>query len=144
MPLFAVTVLVGGMVTVLLPASPAAATVHTFAYVVNNNSHTVSVLDTAINTVTATITDTGTNYIAISPAGADAYVTDPSLGRVTRIDTATNTVVATISISGYPNYNDSVNAGDGNDTVDGGNGTDTVDGGNGTDTCVNTEVSLSC
>jgi YVTN family beta-propeller protein len=55
-------------------------------------SGTVAVIDTATNTVVATIPDLGAFGVAITPDGARAYVAN---GIVSVIDTATNTVVAT-------------------------------------------------
>jgi YVTN family beta-propeller protein len=67
-----------------------------FAYVTNNANNTVSVINTATNTVTATI-PVGTNPIdlAITPNGAYVYTTGVY---VAVINTATNTVTATIPI----------------------------------------------
>jgi len=58
----------------------------------------ISVIDTATNTVVATIPARGTAGIAITPSGSQAYVTSPGAGTVSVIDTVTNTVVATISL----------------------------------------------
>jgi len=69
-------------------------------YVTNNGlaTKTISVIDTATNTVTATINVPSPPYgIAINPAGTRAYV---GLGfqNVAVIDTTTNSVVATIPV----------------------------------------------
>ena len=45
------------------------------AYVVNGGSSTVSVIDTASNTVTATISVPGASRVAVTPDGRYAYVT---------------------------------------------------------------------
>src|SRR5688572_19976396 len=48
-----------------------------FAYVTNQDSNTVSVIDTASNTVTATVPVGSTpSSVAITPDGAGAYVTN--------------------------------------------------------------------
>ena len=62
-------------------------------------SNTVSVIDTASNTVVATI-PVGVNPVgvAITPDGTRAYVTNEGSNTVSVIDIATNTVVATISV----------------------------------------------
>ena len=69
----------------------------TRAYVTNRGAGTVSVIDTATNTVTATI-KVGTNPsdIAITPDGTLAFVTNTGSNSVTRIDTATNKVLWTV------------------------------------------------
>ena len=80
------------------------------AYVVNQGDSSVSVINTATNTVSTTIT-TGIGYspydVAISPDGLHAYVTDadPDLtnpivleSRVTIIDTASDSVATSIPL----------------------------------------------
>ncbi|MEU6221972.1 YncE family protein, partial [Streptomyces sp. NPDC047022] len=75
----------------------------THAYVTNQNSNTVSVIDTTTNTVTATIHVGGIpSGVAITPDGAHAYVTNQASNTVSVIDTATNTVTATIHVGGGP------------------------------------------
>jgi YVTN family beta-propeller protein len=50
-----------------------------YAYVANNSTNTVSVIDTANNTVVKTITvGTGPWYVAVNQAGSVAYVTNES------------------------------------------------------------------
>lgn len=77
-----------------------------FVYV-TNSGNTVSVIDTATNTVVATVTvGIGPYGVAITPDGAFAYVAlFPTAGPnpVSVIDTATNTVVATVMVGGSPN-----------------------------------------
>jgi YVTN family beta-propeller protein len=76
----------------------------TVAYIVNNNSNSVSVIDTASNTVTATIpVGTLPTGIAFSPDGAIAYVTNEGDGTISVISTATNSVTATIPLTGQVN-----------------------------------------
>src|SRR5262249_32770612 len=73
-----------------------------FAYVTNSLSNTVSVIDTATNTVVATVRVGSVGRlpegVATTPDGTHAYVTSlfPVPGIVSMIDTATNTVVATV------------------------------------------------
>ncbi len=73
------------------------------AYVTNSISDNVSVIDTATNTVAATINvgDSPT-AVAVSPNGARAYVTNLGSDDVSVIDTATNTVLTTIGAGGAP------------------------------------------
>ena len=65
-----------------------------FAYVVNWDSHDVSVIDTATDTVVGLPIMVGyvPTAIAITPDGTRAYVTSSAEDRVYIIDTATNTV----------------------------------------------------
>lgn len=85
------------MTCVLLIFSAAMSTTHaqTRAYVSNTNDNTVSVIDTATNTVIATIPVDSPFDVAITPDGTRVYVVNAS-DTVTVIDTATNTVIATI------------------------------------------------
>jgi YVTN family beta-propeller protein len=70
-------------------------------YVANYNGHTVSVIDTADNTVSASIpvgsSGAYPNDVAVTPDGTRAYVTLEGSADVAVIDTATNAVVTTIS-----------------------------------------------
>jgi len=69
------------------------------AYITNQSSNTVSVIDTATDTVIATI-PVGLNPfgVAVSPDGSKVYVTNISSNTVSVIDTATNAVIATIPV----------------------------------------------
>ena len=78
----------------------------TRAYVTNFNSNTVSVINTATNTVTATIA-VGANPdgVAITPNGATIYVANSGNGtgtNVSVINTASNTVTATVTVGSGP------------------------------------------
>ncbi|WP_445165919.1 VCBS domain-containing protein [Mycolicibacterium sp. Dal123E01] len=67
--------------------------------------NTVSVISTATNTVTATITvGDYPSDVAFSPDGKFAYVTNAYSGTVSVIDTATNTVTHTISAAMSPGF----------------------------------------
>src|SRR5712671_688732 len=69
------------------------------AYITNQSSSTVSVIDTATDTVIATIPVDLTPFgVAVSPDGSKVYVTNISSNTVSVIDTATNTVSATIPV----------------------------------------------
>jgi YVTN family beta-propeller protein len=75
-----------------------------FAYVTNSGSNTVSVIDTATNTVVTTVTvgSGSPQAVAVTPDGKHAYVTIPGSYSVSVIDTATNTVVATVTVGTNP------------------------------------------
>src|SRR5207244_5073950 len=76
------------------------------AYVANGGSNaltdpgiTVSVIDTASDTVVATVAVGSVPYgVAITPDGSRAYVTNQGDTTVSVISTASNTVVATIPL----------------------------------------------
>jgi len=73
-----------------------------FAYVANLGGG-VSVIDTASNTVAATVqAGIGPQGVAITPNGAFAYVANFTSNDVSVIDTATNTVVATVPVGAGP------------------------------------------
>src|SRR5215831_9019994 len=74
------------------------------AYITNRSSSTVSVIDTATDTVSATIPVGLTpDGVAVSPDGSKVYVTNASSNTVSVIDTATNTISATIPV-GLPPF----------------------------------------
>ena len=66
---------------------------------INYASNTVSVIDIATNTVTATV-DVGTcpGGVAVSPDGSKVYITNEYSSNVSVIDTATNSVIATVDV----------------------------------------------
>jgi YVTN family beta-propeller protein len=73
------------------------------AYVANQFDGTVSVIDTATNTVTATIPVGDYPFgVAVSPNGSRVYVTNADSDTVSVIDAATNTVTATIPVGNRP------------------------------------------
>src|SRR3979490_3151226 len=75
----------------------------TFAYVTNTFANTVSVIDTASNTVVATIAVGGGPFgVAITPDGNRAYVANLFDNTVSVIDTAKKTVVATVALGNAP------------------------------------------
>lgn len=78
-----------------------------FAYVTNQSSNTVSVIDTSTNTVVTTIslslpgcdgTCPSPAGLAVTPDGSRVYVANRGNGTVSVIATSTNTVSATITI----------------------------------------------
>src|SRR5262249_33737345 len=88
-----------GLLGVMLGSTPAEA--QPFAYVTNSGSNTVSVIDTATNTVVANVPVVSPIGVAITPDGTHAYVTNFT-GTVSVIATATNTVVATVPVGNNP------------------------------------------
>src|SRR3989454_7550200 len=75
-----------------------AADAEDFAYGANAASKSFSVIDTASNTVVATVGVGSRPFgVAITPDRARVYVTNRASASVSVIDTASNTVVATIA-----------------------------------------------
>ncbi|MEU2113529.1 beta-propeller fold lactonase family protein [Streptomyces sp. NPDC019507] len=97
-----------------LPADQAAAVPPgIYAYVANNVSDNVSVIDTATNTVAVTIpVGDGSRGVGVTPDGTRVYVAnlssdtvsviDTATNTVSVIDTATNTVTATVPVGNLP------------------------------------------
>ncbi|MCX9026096.1 MAG: PGF-pre-PGF domain-containing protein [Candidatus Methanoperedens sp.] len=74
-----------------------------FAYITNGGSSNVSVIDTATNTVVASVpVGSLPGGVAVNPAGTLVYVANRGSGTVSVIDTATNTVTATVNLGGTP------------------------------------------
>jgi YVTN family beta-propeller protein len=68
-----------------------------FVYVANFNDGSVSVIDTATDTVVATVpVGSAPIGVAITPDGVFAYVTSYTPGSVSVINTGSNTVVDTV------------------------------------------------
>ena len=74
------------------------------ALVVNRNANSLSVIETATNTVLTTVGLVGAPFrVAITPDGAGAYVTNGGANSVSLINTATNTVVGSpIAVGATP------------------------------------------
>ncbi|MEU8585437.1 beta-propeller fold lactonase family protein [Streptomyces sp. NPDC048664] len=99
----AVAVILTGLVLPLTAAPLAAAAPGTFTYVVNSGLNSVSVINTATNTVTTTIpVGTGPDSVAITPDSTKAYVTNATSNNVSVINTSTNTVTTTIPVGSSP------------------------------------------
>ncbi|HEU4508850.1 MAG TPA: beta-propeller fold lactonase family protein [Pyrinomonadaceae bacterium] len=80
-----------------------AALAQTRAYVTNNNDDTVSVIDTATNSVIATVpVGASPAGVAVTPNGRFAYVTNQLGNSVSVISALSNTVVATIPVQSFP------------------------------------------
>src|SRR5659263_191568 len=74
-----------------------------YAYVTNYGSNTVSVIDMATNTVTATVNVGTWPYgVAVNPTGTKVYVTYYFDNTISVIDTASNTVTATVNVGIKP------------------------------------------
>src|SRR5262249_34578006 len=87
-----------GMALLAIPAKA-----QNFAYVANFNSNSVSVIDTASNTVTATLgVGVSPSGVAITPDGTRAYVTNTFSNSVSVVDTASNTLLATVAVGNQP------------------------------------------
>ena len=72
-------------------------------YVTNQSSDSVSVIDTATNTVTATITGFDRPVgVTVSPDGSLVYVTNYDADSLAVIQSATNTVTTTIPVGSNP------------------------------------------
>ena len=85
----------------LVLAGAAGVSAAPFAYIPSGSCGTVSVIDTATNTVTATVTGfSGPYAVAVSPDGSRVYLT--SGGAVSVMNAATNVVIATISVGSGP------------------------------------------
>ncbi|WP_371068346.1 YncE family protein, partial [Salmonella enterica] len=78
-------------------------TIAPFAYVPNALNGNVSVIDTATNTVVATI-PVGSNPqgAAVHPSGGLVYVVNAGSNSVSVIDTASNTVMTTVPVGSNP------------------------------------------
>jgi len=75
-------------------------------YVANRSSSTVSVIDTATNSVIGTVkVGKGPRAVVITPDGSRAYAAN-SNDSVSVIDTATNTVVDTFAVDPQPEKGD--------------------------------------
>ncbi|MDD4250280.1 MAG: beta-propeller fold lactonase family protein, partial [Methanosarcina sp.] len=74
-----------------------------FAYITNQGSDSVSVIDMATKTITATIpVGDGPSGVAVSPAGTKVYVTNSGNNTVSVINTADNTVTSTVNVGNDP------------------------------------------
>ena len=74
-----------------------------FAYISNAWSDNVSVIDTATNSVVATVAvGSGPTGVAVNPADTRVYVTNRTSNTVSVIETATNTVLDTVAVGNGP------------------------------------------
>lgn len=83
--------------------SAAAGFAQPFAYVSNFNSSSISVIDTATNTVVDTISPLdGPRGVAVSPDGARVFVATDGDDTVSVIRTSDNTVIDTVTVGDGP------------------------------------------
>ncbi len=89
------------LAAVLVLALPAHAA--PFAYISNQSSNNVSVIDIATNTVVAIVpVGSGPGGVAVNPGGTRAYVVNVGARNVSVIDTGTNSVIATVVAGSGP------------------------------------------
>jgi len=90
-----------GVMAVIFGAAPSSAQ---NAYITNAASNTVSVIDTATNTVSGLPIPVGIlpRAVAVTPDGGKVYVANFNDNTVSVIATATNTVVSTIPVGLIP------------------------------------------
>ncbi|MFI9388710.1 hypothetical protein [Kutzneria sp. NPDC052558] len=75
------------------------------AYVTDSRQNQVFVIDTATNTITATVpVGASPRGVAVTPDGSRVYVADHGGAAVSVIDAATSTVTSTIPVAGAPNF----------------------------------------
>ena len=72
-------------------------------YVANDGSNSVSVIDTSINSVVATVAvGVSPTGVAVNPSGTRVYVTNRDNQSLNVIDTSNNSVVATVMVGNRP------------------------------------------
>jgi YVTN family beta-propeller protein len=98
--LYSIALVSTAMILMLVSIASAAP----FAYVTNANGNSVSIIDTATNTVVGSPiqVESYPTGIAITPNGAYAYVTNKYSSSVSIIDTATNTTVGSPTVGNQP------------------------------------------
>jgi YVTN family beta-propeller protein len=97
--MFSLTLVSAFMILMLVSIAGAAP----YAFIANLGNQTVSIIDTANNTVTATV-DVGSMPagVAVSLDGTKVYVANRDKDTVSVIDMGTNSVIATISVGSKP------------------------------------------
>ena len=76
-----------------------------YAYITNRSTNDVSIIDTASNTVSATIPVGSVPIgVAVDVTGSLVYVTNFSSNDVSVVETAGNSIVATIPVGANPEY----------------------------------------
>jgi YVTN family beta-propeller protein len=74
-----------------------------FAYITNQGSNNVSVIDIATNNVTANVTVGSSPFgVAVNPDGTKVYIANRLSGTVSVIDAATNNVTANVPVGSAP------------------------------------------
>ena len=91
------------LVGVVVLAGAAGASAAPFAYIPNDLSNDVSVLDIATNSVVATVpVGQLAQGVAVTPDGKSVYVTDYTNNAVSVIDTASNSVADLVPVGSEP------------------------------------------
>jgi len=103
MRIFNFTIPKMGILLVLIAALPLATYAQPYAYVSNLSGNSVSVVNTANNTIAATISvPMSPSGLAVTPDGGSVYVTSRGTNAVSVISTASNSVIASISVGSSP------------------------------------------
>src|ERR1035437_7227856 len=93
--LYPIALVSAAMILMLISIAGAAP----FAYITNNASNNVSVIDTATNTVAATVNVGTTPYgVVVSPNGSNVYVVIGHSNTVPVINMSTNNVTAEVNV----------------------------------------------
>lgn len=95
----------GPLSNVLYPPVPPIPVCRTLAYIANEGTGTVVVLDVDTNTILTTISGfvkTGPFFVTIAPDGSKVYVTSNTGNVVYVIDTLTNTIMDTVPVGIRP------------------------------------------
>ena len=88
-----------GLLLLTAPVAQAAP----FAYITNLVSNSISVIDTASNTVTATVAVGASPIgVAVNPTGTRVYVANNLSATVSVIDTTSNTVTVSVAVGNNP------------------------------------------
>ena len=89
--------------SLLMLAAVGTAQAQPFAYITNQSNNNVSVINTATNTVVATVAVGAAPFgVGVNPAGTSVFITNRGSNDVSVIDTTTNTVVATVVVGTDP------------------------------------------
>jgi gliding motility-associated-like protein len=84
-------------ITATITATPMAASGN--AYITNYGSNTVSVINTATNTIVSTIpVNKNPGAVIVSHDGSKAYISNFTSGNISVINTTTNTIISTINV----------------------------------------------
>ncbi|WP_179412815.1 beta-propeller fold lactonase family protein [Mucilaginibacter sp. E4BP6] len=86
-------------ITATITATPVSTLANGYAYITNRSSNTVSVINTAINTVVSTIpVNENPSAVIVSHDGSKAYISNFASGNISVINTKTNTITSTINV----------------------------------------------
>jgi YVTN family beta-propeller protein len=97
--LYSIALVSAAMILIMVSIAGAAP----FAYVTNSGSESVSVIDTANNTITATVNVGSEPWeVAGTSDGTKVFVANSGSDTISVIDTANNTVTATVDVGSIP------------------------------------------